>query len=244
MSEIVKTECIVLSVIDYGDTSRIAHILSGDYGKLSVIIKGAKQKTSKIGKIVFPLNVINSVFYLKENRDLQLLTEADLVNYYPKIHEDYDKLKYSLAVMEVVNSSFQEHEPNQRLYNGVKKIIERISSALDIDPMFSFLRFFVFFLEEMGYEINFDFCNNCHEPFTEPPEGFSSETGLLCSNCMNTLPPFHRIDRELFYTLDCLKSGKKIVSGQEVYAQKMFTMLLKYAQFHIPGFKQINSLKM
>ncbi len=244
MSEIVKTESIVLSVIDYGDTSRIAHILTGDYGKLSVIIKGAKQKTSKIGKIVFPLNIINTVFYLKENRELQLLTEADLVNYYPQIHEDYDKLKYSLAVLEVVNASFQEHEPNQRLYNGVKRIIERIALSQDADPMVSFLRFFVFFLEEMGYEINFEFCNNCHEPFTEYPEGFSSETGLLCSNCMNTLPPFYRIDRELFNTLDCLKSGKRIVSGQEQHVQKMFTVLLKYAQFHIPGFKQINSLKM
>ena len=244
MSEIVKTECIVLSVIDYGDSSRIAHILTGDHGKLSVIVKGAKQKASKIGKIVFPLNIINAVFYLKENRDIQLLTEADLVNYYPQIHEDYEKLKYSLAVMEIINSSFQEHEPNQRLYNGLKRIIERIAMEQDAEPMFSFLRFFIFFLEEMGYEINFDFCNNCHESFTETPAGFSSETGLLCRNCIITIPPFYQIDRELFLMLDCLKSGKTIISGHELFAQKIFTMLLKYAQFHIPGFKQINSLKM
>jgi DNA repair protein RecO (recombination protein O) len=244
MSEIVKTECIVLSVLDYGDTSRIAHILTGEYGKLSVIVKGAKQKSSKIGKIVFPLNVINAVFYLKENRDIQLLTEADLVSYYPAIHEDYEKLKYSLATLEIINSAFQEHEPNQRMYNGLKRIIERIAENKDASPILSFLRFFIFFLEEMGYEINFDFCNNCNEAFVELPAGFSSETGLLCTNCINTVPPFYRIDRELFSMLDCLKSGKTIFSGHEIFTQKIFTMLLKYAQFHIPGFKQINSLKM
>ena len=244
MSGILKTEGIVLSVIDYGDTSKIAGILTKEYGKISVIVKGAKQKASKMGKIIDPLNILNIVFYQKDNRDLQILSEADLIHYYSQLHEDYDKLKYGLASVELINTNIEADEVNIRLYSGLKRILERIALSYDPFPIISFLRFLMFFIEEMGYEINFDSCNNCHEPFNQKPMGFSSEIGFICGNCNGGTNSFTRTDTELFALFECLKSGKGLEIIQDSTIQKVFGLLFRYAQYHIPGFRSLNSLKM
>ena len=83
MSEIIKTEAIVLSKLDYRDTSKIANLFTEDFGKISVIIKGARSPKSKTGKIVDPLNHIRIVYYNKESRDLQLISDAESINYFP-----------------------------------------------------------------------------------------------------------------------------------------------------------------
>jgi DNA repair protein RecO (recombination protein O) len=56
MSEIVKTEAVVLNKIDYRDTSVIASLYTEDFGKISAIIKGGRSSKSKTGRIVDPLN--------------------------------------------------------------------------------------------------------------------------------------------------------------------------------------------
>ena len=43
MSEIIKTEAIVLNKINYGDTSMIASFFTKDYGRLSGILKGGRK---------------------------------------------------------------------------------------------------------------------------------------------------------------------------------------------------------
>ena len=52
MSEIIKTEAVVLSKMNYGDSSNIASLFTEDLGKISVIIKGARTVKSKYGKML------------------------------------------------------------------------------------------------------------------------------------------------------------------------------------------------
>ena len=51
MSEIVKTRAIVLRRLDFGDTSRIAHFFTEEYGKLSAMVK--EQSIRLEGKFLF-----------------------------------------------------------------------------------------------------------------------------------------------------------------------------------------------
>jgi len=49
MSQIIKTEGIVLSKIDYSDSSKIVSIYSEEFGKTSAIVKGGRGKIQKLG---------------------------------------------------------------------------------------------------------------------------------------------------------------------------------------------------
>ena len=47
MSEILKTEAVVLSKMNYSDTSIIASLFTEESGKISAIIKGARTAKSR-----------------------------------------------------------------------------------------------------------------------------------------------------------------------------------------------------
>ncbi|HSP87123.1 MAG TPA: DNA repair protein RecO, partial [Ignavibacteriaceae bacterium] len=68
MSEIIKTEAVVLSKMDYRDSSNILSLYTKDFGKLSVIHKGARSPKSKKGFIAEPLNHLHIIIYKKDSR--------------------------------------------------------------------------------------------------------------------------------------------------------------------------------
>ncbi|MFI5237903.1 MAG: DNA repair protein RecO, partial [Ignavibacteriales bacterium] len=160
MSEIVKTETIVLSKMDYGDTSIIASLFTEDYGRLNVIVKGARSSKSKYGRIIDPINHLSVVLYNKVSRDLQLLSSADIIDHYPFVKEDLGRLKYAYSSIELVKKLLAEHEVNKKIFKGSVRILSRLNSAEEI-PEITFGRFFFFFLKEIGYEIQIGYCSVC-----------------------------------------------------------------------------------
>ena len=52
------------------------------YGKITIIAKGAKSIKNPLGALLEPLNYIDCVYYYKSNRNIQTLKEASLINKY------------------------------------------------------------------------------------------------------------------------------------------------------------------
>jgi DNA repair protein RecO (recombination protein O) len=102
MSEIVKSEAVVLGKMNYGDTSSIVSLFTEEEGKVSAIVKGARAPNSKYGRIIDPLNHLQVVFYKKESREVQLVSNAEIVNYFPAVKSDLEVLKYAYAIIELV----------------------------------------------------------------------------------------------------------------------------------------------
>ena len=144
MSEIIKTEAIILKKIDYGDSSKIVSLYTKDLGKLSAIVKGAKSSKSRIGRIVDILNYIQVVLYKKENREIQLITQADLIAHYPKIKSDLNKVKYASAVLELVYTLTLENEENTKMFKGIIRILSLMETSEE-QPGILLLRFILFF---------------------------------------------------------------------------------------------------
>lgn len=115
MSEIIKTEAIVLSKMNFGDSSNIASLFTEDLGRISVIIKGARSVKSKFGKMVDPLNYLLVVLYKKESREVQLLSGADIIQHFPELKSNLSKLSYAYAVLELVKNLLAEHEVHKKM---------------------------------------------------------------------------------------------------------------------------------
>ena len=243
MSEIIKTEAMVLTKMDYGDTSKIVTLYTKDFGKLSAIIKGGRSPKSKIGLVVDPLNYIQVVFYKKDSRELQIISSADLMTYFTQIKDDLDKLKYSQAILELLKNLTVDHEVNERLFKGVVRILTLINTNSE-PPAVLFGRFFLFFLSELGYELQLDKCAICGRTNLENMElSHNFELGILCSNCRQTNVEFFSINPELFSYLNCLKNNKKIKLTNMAVAEKAIIFMERYLKFHIPDFKGIQSFQ-
>ena len=244
MSEIIKTDAIVLSKLNYGDTSSIVSLFTKEYGKFSAIIKGGRNPKSKVGIVADPLNYIQLVVYKKDNREIQIVSSADLISYYPKIKEDLEKLKYSQAVLELLKKLTVEHEVNVRLFIGVIRILSLFDSSNE-EPIILFGRFFIFFITELGYEIQLDKCSVCGRTNLNGEDlSYNYEMGIFCGNCTKDRLESYYLNSELFHYLICLKNSKKIENPDITIAEKAIVFMERFLTYHIPDFKGIQAIQL
>ena len=243
MSEIIKTEAVILSKMNYGDTSNILSVYTKDYGKLSVIIKGAKSSKSKSGLIADPPNLVQIVLYKKDTRDIQVISSIDMISYFPKMKEDIERLKYSFAIIELVKKLTPENETNLRLFNGLSRILSLIDSS-DDNPKILFGRFFLFFLKEIGYEVQLGKCASCEKAdLTGENLGYNFELGIICSNCSGKKRVDFSLSQELFNYLLCLNYNKSAEIYKEFILDKAIIFMERYLKFHVPDFNGIQAFQ-
>ncbi|HEY6435675.1 MAG TPA: DNA repair protein RecO [Ignavibacteriaceae bacterium] len=243
MSEIIKTEAVVLSKMNYSDSSNIASLFTEDLGKISVIIKGARSEKSKYGKMVDPLNYLLVVLYKKDSREVQLLSGADIIQHFPEIKSDLNKCSYAYAVLELVKNLLAEHEVNKKMFKGVIKILTRLNSGDEL-PEITFGRFLFFFLKETGYEIQIDACAICGKTkFTESVY-YHRDKGVICGECIRSVVDIYDINAELLRYLNCLKSNESAGNFGNLTIQKAILFMENHLKYHVPDFKGISSLKL
>ncbi|MBU2493941.1 MAG: DNA repair protein RecO [Bacteroidetes bacterium] len=242
MSEIIKTKAVVIKKLDYGDTSKIATFYTEDYGKITGIIKGARTAKSKMGPVVDILNTLQIVYYKKENREVQLISKAELINHHSKIKEDLDKLKFASAVAELLLHLNLEDEAHPKLFKGTVKILELMNESKEV-PEYYFIKYLIFFLKELGYEIQLENCSCCGNN-TEPGEGyfFNFNSGILCMNCKNDQLISFEFSPELFNLLMCLSRRNNECKYSVKDLNRLIYFFEKYISYHIPEFKGLKSL--
>ena len=242
MSEIIKTEAVVLSKMNYGDTSMIASIFTEDFGRMSVIVKGARSPKSKYGRIVDLINHLSLVIYKKESRDIQLLSSADTIEHYPEIKIDLNKLKYAYSIAELVKNLLAEHEVSKRIFKGIVKILNRLNSGEEPSEV-TFGRFFIFFLKEIGYEIQIESCAICGKKNFETDCFYNFDKGLLCGECTKLVVDIYDIKLELLRYLNCLKYDESISSFDNLIFNRAIIFMENHLKYHVSDFKGISSIK-
>jgi len=243
MSEIIKTEAIVLGKINYGDSSSIASLFTEDFGRISVIVKGARSPKSKYGKIVDLINHLLIVLYKKESREVQLLSGADIIDHYPAIKSDLNKLKYAYSIAELVRNLLAEHEANKKIFKGIVKILGKIDSEDELADIL-FGKFFIFFLREIGYEIQIDACAICGKTDLVTDSHFNFDKGLICGECRKSAVDIYDINLELLRYLKCLKNNEPINNLDNLISQKAINLMENHLKYHVSDFKGITSLRL
>jgi DNA repair protein RecO (recombination protein O) len=244
MSDIIKTGAVVLSKLDYGDSSVIVSLYTNEKGKLSAILKGGRSPKSKLSHVVDPINYLEVIIYNKPSRDIQILTEAAIKGHFPKIKSDLEKLKYAHSVMELIKNLTVDHEENHRLFQGIVRILELIEDEKE-PPALLFGRFFLFFLKEIGYEVQINKCGKCGKAtLTNQELSYNNEIGILCNDCRKNYPENFRIDAELFNYMMCLKLNKNPGNVRLQIMESAVSFMEKFLKHHVSDFKGLQSLKM
>jgi len=243
MSDIVKTEAVVLSKLNYGDTSSIVSLYTESDGKISAIIKGGRGPKSKNGKIIDPLNHLQVIIYKKASRDIQILSDANLISHFVNLKEDLDATKYGFAIIEIVKNLTAEHEANSKLFKGLIKILNMINDKIEA-PGFLFGRFLLFFLSELGYELSIDKCAVCgNNVIANKSLGFDFNTGFICSDCFESHSGLENISTELYKLIFCLKNNRKSEIVNVDLMDKFNLLMERYLKFHVSDFRGIQSLQ-
>jgi len=126
---IVNSEAFLLNYFKYGDTSIIAKFFSYEFGKFSGLIKGARNIKHGKSAIYQTMNHLVVFFNKKENRDLQFISKSDLINSFPGIKSNLDKLNISYRMLELINSLSIEYDKNKDLFVLLKNSLLKTDSS-------------------------------------------------------------------------------------------------------------------
>lgn len=208
---LIKIEGIVVSTVDYKESSKIINILTKEKGLIGVLAKGSKKLKSNISATSNILTYGN--FHLKSrNNDMYTLTEVDVIDNFKIIKKDLVKLNYAIYLLELSTQVYR-HDKNNNIYelliSGLKKIND------DYEPEIISIILELKLLEYLGIKPIIDKCVSCNT--TKDIVTISSyKGGYLCKNCVNNETIFNVKTLKLirmFYYVDINKITKIDVSN-------------------------------
>ncbi|MEZ4650573.1 MAG: DNA repair protein RecO [Candidatus Eisenbacteria bacterium] len=195
-SQILRTDGLVLRNLRYGDTSRVATLLTAELGKISVIGKGVREPTSPLGSSLELFARSEFVVYFRSGRNLQMLKSGDVIEPHSALAREPFRFVYGSAVVEFVDRMLLEEEPSPPLYSLVLRVLARIETVRRSRVNEVFRAFQLRAASILGYALLLDGCLHCDRSLDEAvyapldPSGQGeiwlfrpSEGGALCAEC-------------------------------------------------------------
>ncbi len=114
---ITKTEAIVLRTVEYQESSVIATLFTLDHGKIAVIAKGARRPKSKFAAFLVPGQMLEVVYYMKQTRSVQTLSDASYRVKLDNLRFDLQKMALATSTLELADQLLHDNEVNEPLFH-------------------------------------------------------------------------------------------------------------------------------
>ncbi len=181
---LVTSRAIVLKDYRLGETSKVVVCYTRDHGKVRLVAKGVRKGGSRFGAALEPLMVSGVVFYLREGRDLSLVSQASIEREFPELRRDVVRMAMGGAVVELLERLLPDHEPDSELFELTECALEAMSEARVMTLDAVFWRFMLDVASRLGYRPELSHCVHCGESASAGWAGFSPDLGgLVCIRC-------------------------------------------------------------
>lgn len=120
MSNIYKSEAIVLRRMKYSETSIIIDLLTQDHGIKSFIVNGVRSTKGKQKSAYFQYNQILDIVAYDKKTKLSRLKEYKLAHSYQSLMTDVVKSTLGVFLLEINKNVIKEQAPTPDLYRFVK----------------------------------------------------------------------------------------------------------------------------
>ncbi|MCB8969151.1 MAG: DNA repair protein RecO [Ardenticatenaceae bacterium] len=175
-----RSEAIVLRRSDFGEADRLLTLFSREFGKIRAIAKGARKPQSrKTGHVEL---FMRSRFLFAKGHDLQIITQAELVEAYPDLRADLVRATYASYACELLDRFTEEEDRHLDMYDLLAEALGWFASSHDVRLVARYYELQL--LSQAGFQPQLFYCLHCREPIQEQDQFFSAELGgLLCPNC-------------------------------------------------------------
>ena len=173
-------EAVVLRRTDFGEADRLLTLYSREFGKIKAIAKGARKPQSrKTGHVEL---FTHSKFLLARGRDLDIVTQAEMVEGHAALREDLVRATYASYAVELLDRFTVEEDQHLGVYD---LLLEALAWFAGGDDVMLAARFYELRLLALaGFRPQLFHCVNCNQTIEEQDQFFSAELGgLLCPDC-------------------------------------------------------------
>ena len=176
---IKKVEGIVVSEVDYKESSKIINILTKDDGLIGIIARGTKQVKSKLSGVTSKLTY--GYFHINyKEKGLSNLIEVDIIDNFKNIRKDINLMSYSLYILELADKVYR-HDFSDEVYALLIASLKKIDEGYDYKVITNI--FELKMLDSLGIRPVIDECVNCGNK-QDIVTISSYRGGYLCKNCL------------------------------------------------------------
>lgn len=242
---VLKTEGIVLRKYYLRETSYILVVYTKDFGKIKGVIKGIRKPYPQFAGNFEIFTLCELIFYKKNRRSLDLVTQCEAINFFLPIRKDIERLTYANYLIELVDIASDDYDVNEFLYRVLRESLEMLSTPSSAKRTARI--FELKFLEAVGMAPELEKCVLCGALINEKDKIFfnAKNGGLACRNCekgngtnlavsLGTLKFMRKIQKS-----SILKTfGVKVAGDVGKEVEKILSLFIRY---HID--RPIKSLK-
>jgi DNA repair protein RecO (recombination protein O) len=219
-----KKDAIILKSFDFGNTSKIIHILTSDSERLSLVAKGARRTKSHFAGNIEPLNLAQLVYYIKPGKDLGTLKEANAKEAHRKLKEDLFRLNIGWSLIWIAKKI---PSPMEGLFGLEKRALKFLDRGAKEEVLVYFL---LSLFKLQGIPPQIDKCISCGAKNLDYFDIIDG--GTKCSGCIKEKSiPFGSLEK----AFKDLKKGRfqiwKEVNKKN--KKQILNIVLNYGIYHL-----------
>ena len=245
---ICKAEAIVLKSINLRESSRIITLYSKNFGKMRVVAKGILLPNSRFGGNLENFSQVNIVFYKKENAELYILSQVDLIDPFYRICLDLNRFAIASSGVELLDKLVSWEEPFPKVFDLCLDFLTQIESIEKENLKAVLLAYVLKLVTLLGYKPKLEKCVVCDKKIKGKFIFFSPERGgLICPSCWSEDGFYIRfskssVDKANKLRRTSLKNVGKIKISEEE-TEEVLSGILDFLDFHTGRGKDLKSME-
>ena len=232
MTEIIRTDGVVLKRRDFTETSRIAVVYTRDAGKVQLLAKGARSPRPRFGAALEPLSRGEFVFYWREGKDLFTLTEATIALPGKFIRDDSKRLVHGLAMAEAVDKLSGEGDADADLFELLASSLAALDAGGPPAPLLA--QFLLRLAAELGFKPDLTACAVCGRDRLQEGVAFIIRDGnVVCRECAPAAAESVLVSAAAYNYLNTLMSMNSSLLGRVKAAPELVEQATSFILAHL-----------
>ena len=174
-----RDQGIVLRTYKLGETDRILNLLTQGRGIVRAVAKGVRRPGSRFGGRLESYSHVDLQLY--EGRNLDVVNQAELIEPFAQVREDYTLSAAAATMAEAVDRVAQEGERNHRVFLLLRSGLQALAAQPPYPAIF-LDAFLLRLASASGFHLFTDACSQCRAPGAHPFLHVS-RGGMLCADC-------------------------------------------------------------
>ncbi len=224
-----REQGVVLRTYKLGETDRIVNLLTGGRGKVRAVAKGVRKPGSRFGGRLEPFSHVDLQLY--EGRNLDIVTQAELIDGFSGVREDYVLSACGSSMVEAADFIAQEGERASRLYvlllDGLRQL-----ATVPRWPATVLDAYLLRLASVAGYHPQLHACAGCGTPGSHDVFHLAAG-GVVCVRCApNGTRPLDAQALSLLRSLAASQWGMETAADQRV-RRTVSALINSFLAYHL-----------
>lgn len=234
MPQILRAEAVCLRRTPHRETSKLVTVFTREHGKLVLQAKGARRPKSRFGAGLEVLTYGRIIFYRRETRTVNTISDMEILDDFPGIRADPARLHAGAVMAEFTDRVFEPEAAHAPVFTLLVEMLR----ALDTQPGDFPALAFAYMLKaagRIGLAPQLDHCVGCRRPRAavfSPRRG-----GLFCGQCASREHDALKVTLPVVKRLRLLYYGSAGQNLHHTLPAEVRCMVFQFLQFHFEQLK-------